>query len=190
MTYEIIVVGTSMGGLQALEVLLSGLPAGFSVPVAIVQHRHKDSDSSLSDFLQGVCVLPLKEAEDKEEIVPGYVYLAPADYHVLVENSSFSLSTEAPVSYARPSIDVLFESAADAYAAKAIGVILTGASNDGAQGLAAIAAAGGVTVVQEPTTAYSRTMPTAAIAAVKADRILSLPEIAPCLVNLCCPVLT
>lgn len=184
---EIVVIGTSLGGLRALEVLLAGLPKNFAVPMAITQHRHKDSDDYLSVFLQGRCALPLTEAEDKEAIMPGRVYLAPADYHLLVEAGRFALSTEAPVSHARPSINVLFESAADAYAEGVIGVILTGASDDGSQGLAKIKAHGGLAIAQEPTTAESPTMPKAAIAAVAVDWIVPLKDIAPLLVNLCHP---
>jgi two-component system chemotaxis response regulator CheB len=169
--------------------VLAGLPKGFSAAVAVVQHRHRVSDLSLSNFLQQYSVLPLKEAEDKESVLPGHIYLAPADYHLLVEVGSFALSTEAPVIYARPSIDVLFESAADAYAERVIGVILTGASHDGAQGLAAIKAQGGLAVVQEPTTAESATMPKAALNAVNVDKILLLSAIAPFLVQVCHPAL-
>ena len=183
--FELVVVGTSLGGLHALEVLLSGLPKSFPLSLAVVQHRHKDSDNTLSIFLQRHSALPLKEAEDREMIVPGWVYLAPANYHLMVEARSFALSTDAPVSYARPSIDVLFESAADAYAEKVIGVILTGASRDGAQGLAKIKARGGLAVVQEPATAESHTMPEAAIAAVAVNSILLLKDVAPFLVEVC-----
>ncbi len=130
--YSLVVVGTSLGGLRALEIFLAGFPKSFSVPVAIVQHRHKDSDDSLSQFLQRHCALVVVEPEDKETIVPGRVYLAPADYHLLVEANRLTLSTEAPVSYARPAIDVLFESAADAYAHRVIGVVLNVSSHDGA----------------------------------------------------------
>ena len=195
MAFNLIVVGTSWGGLRALEVLLSGLPKQFSVPIVIVQHRHKDSDNTLTLFLQRHSALPVEEAEDKAAIVPGCVYLAPADYHLLVERRDsvaypyFSLSTEAPVLYARPSIDVLFESAADAYAEEVIGLILTGASQDGARGLAKIKARGGLAVVQAPATAESPIMPEAAMAAVSVDRLLPLPDIAPCLVDLCQSVL-
>jgi two-component system chemotaxis response regulator CheB len=184
-SFELIVVGTSMGGLNALSILLAGLPKSFLVPVAVVQHRHKDSDNTLSSFLQRHSTLPLKAVEDKEIIMPGWIYLAPADYHLLVEQGSFALSTEAPVSYARPSIDVLFESAADVYAERVIGVILTGANHDGAQGLAKIQQRGGLAIIQDPATAESRTMPEAAIATVKPDWILPLSGIAPCLVKLC-----
>lgn len=208
---EIVVVGTSLGGLQALQILLADLPKSLPVPVAIAQHRHKDSDDSLSVFLQHLCPLPLTEAEDKEVILPGRVYLAPADYHLLVEAGqaedgqgrqgagvhTFALSTEAPVSYARPSIDALFESVADAYGEKALGVILTGASNDGSQGLLKIKAHGGKAIVQDPTTAECAAMPKAAIcalqscanAAVAVDWIVPLCDIAPLIVNLCHPAL-
>jgi two-component system chemotaxis response regulator CheB len=193
MAFELVVVGTSLGGLHALEVLLAGFPRDFPASVAVVQHRHKDSENRLSFFLQQHSALPLKEPEDKEAIIPGYIYLAPADYHLLVEaprrapegyRSYFALSTEAAVEYARPSIDVLFESAADAYTKKLIGIILTGANQDGAKGLAKIKACGGLTVVQAPTTAESRLMPETAITTATVDWILSLSEIAPFVVNL------
>jgi two-component system chemotaxis response regulator CheB len=164
MGFEIIVIGTSLGGLDALNLLLSGLPKSLPVSVAVVQHRYKSSDNMLSGFLQQHSLLPVVEAQDKEAMAPGRVYLAPADYHLLVEAGSFALSTEAPVCHARPSIDVLFESAADDYAENVIGVILTGASFDGAKGLAKIKARGGLAIVQEPATAISRIMPEAAIA--------------------------
>lgn len=210
MAFSMVVVGTSLGGLSALEVLLGGLPKNFAASVAVVQHRHKSSSDRLSAILQQYCSLPLGEAEDKEVIMPGRVYLAPSDYHLLVESvgqnttqTYFALSTDAPVCYSRPSIDVLFESAADAYAERVIGVILTGANHDGAQGLVKIKMQGGVAVVEEPATAFCRTMPEAAIAALKRisplelagekkgkvssvspDSILPLSDIAPLLVNL------
>lgn len=183
--FEIIVIGASLGGLNALKVILEGLPKNLPLVVAIAQHRHKSSKGELVDFLQRQCLLPVVEAEDKQAIVPGQVYLAPADYHLLVEKSHFALSTEAPVSYARPSIDVLFESAADAYGDGVIGVILTGSNHDGSQGLAKVKAYGGLTIVQEPETAESRIMPDAAISAVGTAKILPLPQIAPFLVNVC-----
>jgi two-component system chemotaxis response regulator CheB len=184
--YEIIVIGVSLGGLRALAVLLAGLPAAFPVPVVVAQHRHVESDQSLSAFLQQHSALAIHEVEDKQEILPGRVYLAPPDYHLLVEAGSFALSTEAPVIHARPSIDVLFESAADSYGERVIGVILTGASDDGARGLAKIKRGGGLTLVQEPASAESAVMPAAAIAASEIDQILPLEQIAPFLVNLCC----
>ncbi|MDF5731670.1 MAG: chemotaxis protein CheB [Rhizonema sp. PD38] len=192
MAFQLIVIGTSFGGLHALQILLPGLPKTFPVPVAIVQHRHKTSDNSLSLLLQHYSNLIVKEVEDKEEILPGCVYLAPADYHLLVETkdetasySYFALSTDAPVTYARPSIDVLFETTADGYAEKAIAVILTGANHDGAQGLARIKARGGKTVAEEPSTATCATMPKAAIETGAVDKILHLQDIAPFLVKIC-----
>ncbi|MGH7998286.1 MAG: chemotaxis protein CheB, partial [Brasilonema sp.] len=142
MTIQLIAVGASLGGLHALEVLLAGLPRNFLVPVAIVQHRYKASDHKLKVALQQYSALVVTEPQDKEEIVPGHIYLAPADYHLMVEVKSdtvpypsFSLSVDAPVTYARPSIDVLFETAADTCAEKLIGVLLTGANHDGTQGM-------------------------------------------------------
>jgi two-component system, chemotaxis family, protein-glutamate methylesterase/glutaminase len=187
MKFEIVVIGTSLGGLQALEMILSNLPKTFPLPIAIAQHRHKSSDGELVYFLQQRSLLPIVDVQDKQAIVAGNVYLAPPDYHLLVEPGHFSLSTEAPVSYARPSIDVLFESVADAYQERVIGVILTGASHDGAQGLLKINAYSGLAIVQAPETSVSRTMPDAAITAVPSAKIIPLSEIAPFLVNLCRP---
>lgn len=184
MAHKIVAIGASLGGLHALEEILAGLPKDFPMAVAIAQHRHKASDSELVDHLQQYSLLPVVEAADKQAIVAGKVYLAPADYHLLVEPGWFALSTEAPVTYARPSIDVLFESAADAFGNRTIGVILTGASCDGTQGLAKIQAYGGIAVVQDPREAACRTMPDAAIAAVSKAKILPLLKIVPFLVAL------
>lgn len=187
MSPGIVVVGTSLGGLNALQTLLDGLPADFKVPVTIVQHRRAGSDDALSELLQKHTALLVAEAEDKEELVPGRVYLAPADYHLLVEKGNFALSTDPRVHGARPSIDVLFESAADAYGADVIGVILTGSNQDGALGLAAIKRRGGVAVVQDPASAESDAMPEAAIVATGTDQILILEEIAPFIARVCEP---
>jgi two-component system chemotaxis response regulator CheB len=176
--FEIVVIGTSTGGLKALQALLSGLPAEFPLPVVIVQHRGPGSESGLCEFLRRFCSLPISEPEDKEPVLPGRIYLAARDYHLLVENGSFALSTDPAVGFARPSIDVLFESAADEYRERAIGVILTGANRDGARGLAAIKARGGITVVEDPFAAACPEMPEAALAQTKADWVLPLPEIA------------
>ncbi|HEV2883334.1 MAG TPA: chemotaxis protein CheB [Pyrinomonadaceae bacterium] len=181
---EIVVIGTSSGGLKALQVLLAALPRDFPLPIAIVQHRGKATESGLCDFLNQASNLPVKEPDDKELVTPGNVYLAPKDYHLLIESRSFALSTEPPVTYARPSIDVLFESAADEYESGTIGVILTGANQDGARGLQTIKARGGTTVVEDPLTAFCGEMPRAAIAQVTPDWILPLPEIANCLEKL------
>ncbi len=178
MAFEIVVVGASTGGLKALRVLLSGLPAEFSLPMVIVQHRGKDMETGLCEFLAHSSRLSVTEPEDKEPLLPGHAYLAPRDYHLLVQSGSFALSTESPVGFARPSIDVLFESAADQYKERAIGVILTGANHDGARGLAAIKAQGGLTLVEDPVTAACREMPDAAINLTKVDWILPLQEMA------------
>jgi two-component system chemotaxis response regulator CheB len=182
---EIVVIGTSYGGLSALQILLPALSEDFPLPVVIVQHRRKDNDDGLCDFLRKRSHLPLGEPNDKEAIEPGRVYLAPRDYHLLIDQGSFALSTDSPVIHARPSIDVLFESAADAYRERAIGVVLTGANRDGGIGLARIKAQGGLAIVQDPETAESPAMPRAAIAATEVDRVLPLSEIAPFLNSLC-----
>lgn len=187
MTSGIVVVGTSYGGVSALQALLPGLSPEFSLPVVVVQHRIKDADDGLCEFLRGHSPLPLVEPNDKEEIAAGRVYLAPRDYHLLVERDRFALSTEHAVSFARPSIDVLFESAADAYRERAVGVILTGANRDGARGLARIKSFGGRAVVQDPQDAASRAMPEAALAAAEIDAVLPLAAIAPFLNELCHP---
>jgi len=181
--YEIVVIGASLGGLRALDALLAGLPADFPLPVVVAQHRSSDSDDLLGVLLQRGSPLPVCEAEDKQVLAPGCVYLSPANYHLLVEKGHLALSTEAPVMYARPSIDILFESAAAAYAQGVIGVLLTGASADGAQGLAEIKMRGGMVLVQEPATAQSPVMPEAALAASEVDRVLPLSDIAPFLMQ-------
>lgn len=195
MSYEIVVMGASLGGRQVIETLLAGLPADFPAPLLVVLHRGKEPDETFATMLRQRSPLPLEEAEDKQAIRPGRVYLAPPDYHLLVERIAeqatlfLSLSTEAPVWYARPSIDVLFESAADACRERTLGVILTGNSQDGARGLARIRRLGGAAVVQDPVTAEGKIMPKAALAAIKglpSDRLTVLPpaEIAPFLVEL------
>lgn len=185
MKADLVVVGTSLGGLAALEILLGGLPREFPLPVAVVQHRGIDSDDTLTLLLQVHCQLTVMEPDDKEPIESGRVYIAPPGYHLLVDRGSFALSMDAKVCYARPSIDVLFESAAESYRERVIGVVLTGASKDGSEGLARIKERGGLAVVQDPKGAEAPTMPEAAIAKVKVDRVLPLPEIAPFL-NLYC----
>jgi two-component system, chemotaxis family, protein-glutamate methylesterase/glutaminase len=182
---KIVVIGASVGGLSAIKIVLQNLPVDLASPIIVVQHRHPDSRDKLRDILQEDTSLKVREVEDKDEILPGYVYLAPADYHLLVESGLFALSTDEPVSYARPSIDVLFESAADIYGKQVIGVILTGANEDGVQGLKMVKLHFGFAIVQEPTTAECSVMPQAAINAVAVDWILPLEEIAKKLVYLC-----
>jgi two-component system chemotaxis response regulator CheB len=186
--FEIVVIGASYGGLSALQMLLGDLSPEFPLPLVVVQHRRKDADDGLCEYLRKRSPLPLVEPNDKEKVEPGHVYLAPRDYHLLIEESIFALSTESPVAFARPSIDVLFESAADIYHERAIGVILTGANRDGAQGLAKIKAFGGLSIVQDPKSAESPAMPEAAIQATTVDCILPLPQIAPFLNERCQPI--
>ena len=188
MAFEIVVIGASYGGLSALQTLLPELAPGFPLPVVVVQHRRKEADDGLCEYLRRRSPLPLIEPNDKEKVEPGRVYLAPRDYHLLIEKSIFALSTESPVGFARPSIDVLFESAADVYRDRIIGVILTGANRDGARGLAKIKAFGGLAIVQDPESAESRAMPEAAIMATTVDRVLPLAGIAPFLNELCHPI--
>jgi two-component system chemotaxis response regulator CheB len=176
--YEIAVVGTSWGGLAALRALVAGLPAGWGLPLVIVQHRHKQSDHVMTALLQDCTPLCVSEIDDKAPILPGSVYIAPADYHLLVEEGHFSLSTDEPVRYSRPSIDVTLVSAADTYAERSVGIVLTGANADGARGLRRIADRGGLALVQRPDTAESPAMPTAALRAVPEARALSIAEIA------------
>lgn len=186
MAFEIVVVGTSMGGLHALETLLAGLPGDFALPVAVVQHRSASSPRMLPMILRKSSRLPVREPQDKEPITPGQIYVAPVDYHLLIEPGAFALSTDGPVRYARPSIDALFESAADAYGERVIGVVLTGASDDGARGAAHIKANGGYIIVQEPEDAESAAMPRGTLAATTVDQVLPLAEIAGHLASLDC----
>ena len=183
--YELIVIGCSLGGMHALQQILPAFPADFPIPIAIVQHRHKRSNEALPALLRKSTPLCLVDVEDKLYIKPGCVYLAPADYHLLVERGTFSLSVDAAVAFSRPSIDVMFESAADAYRDHVIGVVLTGANADGAKGVARIKKRGGFVVVQDPATAEAKEMPQAAIDAARVDRILPLDRIGPFLVELC-----
>jgi two-component system chemotaxis response regulator CheB len=183
--FELIVIGCSLGGMRALQVVLAGLPATFTVPVAVVQHRHRASNEGLPVYLRKSSHLPVIDVDDKQWIKPGTVYLAPADYHLLVERGMFSLSVDDRVAYSRPSIDVLFESAADAYGDKVVGVIMTGSNQDGAEGAKRVKARDGFLVVQDPATAEAPSMPQAAIAAARVDRILPLERIGPFLVELC-----
>lgn len=178
MAYEIVVIGTSWGGLSALRELIGNLPRDFGLPLIAVQHRHRQSDHLLPMLLQESTALCVTEVEDKAPIAPGNVFVAPADYHLLIENGFFSLSTDEPVRYSRPSIDVTFTSAADTYGAGVVGVILTGANGDGARGLTRIVERGGLAMVQLPATAESPTMPAAAIRCVPTARVLTLAGIA------------
>lgn len=173
-----VVVGASAGGVDALLTLLTGLPAHFRLPIIAVLHLPPDRDSRLAEIFQHRLPIAVREAADKETIAPATVYFAGSGYHLLVEpDHSFSLSCEAPVHYSRPSIDVLMESASDAYGAALAGILLTGANYDGAAGLAKIGHQGGITVVQDPAEAQVATMPEAAIRKLQPSFILPLSGI-------------
>jgi len=183
--YELIAIGCSKGGMRALQDILEVLPREFPVPVVIAQHRYRTSNESLPAFFRRHSNLDVVDADDKQWLRRGTVYFAPADYHLLVERGELHLSVDDRVEHSRPSIDVLFESAANAYGAAAVAVVLTGANADGARGAAAIKRRGGYVVVQDPLAAEAPEMPQAAIAAVRVDRILPLERIGPFLVELC-----
>lgn len=188
--YELVVIGCSMGGMHALQIIFGALPKDFPLPIAVVQHRYKTSNEGLPAFLRRHTPLEVVDTLDKEWIKPGTVYLAPANYHLLVQRDEqdrgeLSLSVDEAVAYSRPSIDVLFESAADAYGQGCIGVVLTGANADGARGAKRIKNRGGFVLVQDPATAESPAMPQAAIDTTRVDRILPLDRIGPFLVELC-----
>lgn len=181
---ELVAIGASWGGLTAIKRVLEPLPAGFGAAVVIAQHRSANTDGRLAELLAAHCALTVAEAEDKQTLDPGIVLLAPPDYHLLVEPGSVALSVDERVHYSRPSIDVLLQSAADAYGDRAAAVVLTGANADGAKGLARIAARGGTAIVQDPETAVRREMPQAALAATPAAHVLELDRIGSLLVDL------
>jgi two-component system, chemotaxis family, protein-glutamate methylesterase/glutaminase len=182
---EAVVIGASAGGVEALSILLPALPVTFSPAMLVVLHLPRDRPSLLVQIYEKRCALPIREAEDKQPVEPGTVYFAPPDYHLLVEkNRQLALSTDEPVHFSRPSVDVLFESAADAYGSRLLGMILTGANEDGAAGLHAIHRAGGVTVVQQPESAKAPLMVVSALQRNPADFVLTLPEIAALLAGL------
>lgn len=183
--FEAIVIGSSAGGIKALSSVLSALPSDFALPILIVQHVHPHSDSYLVNILGTKCALTVKQADEKEVITNGVVYLAPPNYHLLIEEDrSLSLSIEPPVSFARPSVDVLFETASYTYQNRLIGIILTGANHDGNEGVKKIKQAGGYVIVQDPATAEADAMPKAAIATACVDKVLPLEQIGPYLLQL------
>jgi len=185
MNYEAIVIGVSSGGMNAMKVMFSLLPKEFNTPIIIVQHISSQSENLWIRLLNDKSNLYIKEADEKESIENGKVYIAPPNYHLLIErDKTFSLTIDERVNYARPSIDVLFESAAEAYKNKLIGVILTGSNNDGTNGLKRIKEYGGLTIVQDPATAESSYMPASAIAVVQMDYILTLENIIKLLIKI------
>ena len=188
--YQAIVVGGSSGGIDALLQVLPALPATLNAAVVVVLHLPRNRRSLLVDIFQPRCALPLREAQDKDALTPGSVYFAPADYHLLVDagpdGPQVALSVDAPVHFSRPSIDVLFESAADLYGDRLVGILLSGANEDGARGMQAIHAAGGLTIVQDPSSAAMPAMPQAALACIPAGHILPPADIAGFLAKLHC----
>ena len=184
MDLRFVAVGTSLGGFNALETLFKGLPEDFPLPIGIVQHRSHEDSEALAPLLAIHSRLPVVEVEDKQQIRAGHLYVCPPNYHLLVDGDHFALSTAEPVLFARPSVDVFFESVADSFRARAVGVLLTGMSRDGAAGLKRIKEAGGYTVVQDPEAAEGNVMPEAALASVEVDKVLPLEDIAPLLSTL------
>ncbi|MCK1283880.1 chemotaxis protein CheB [Bradyrhizobium sp. 44] len=176
---DAIVIGASAGALEALSVLLMALPAEFSLPLMVVVHLPPDRRSVLAELLQQKCRISVREAEDKEPVSGGTVYLAPPDYHLLVEpDKTLALSSDEPVLFSRPSIDVLFESAADAYGSALIAIVLTGANSDGAKGMCAVVAVDGIAIVQNPESAFASTMPRSALELTPSARVMTLDAIA------------
>ena len=174
-----VVIGASAGGVQALLQILPSLPASYRLPVLIVVHVPPDRDNALVSLFQARCQIQVREAEDKEPILPGLVYFAPSDYHLLVEkDGTLSLSSDELVNHSRPSIDVLLESAADAFGNELVGVILTGANDDGARGLQAVVEAGGVAIVEDPAEAYASAMPAASLRASPSAKAMKVAAIA------------
>ena len=173
------VIGASAGALQALSQILPALPADYPLPILVVVHIPADRRNMLAPLFQDKCRMVVREAEDKEPALPGVIYFAPPDYHLLVEmDGTLSLSSDEEILYSRPSIDVLFESAADAFGPALVGIILTGANHDGAQGLKAIAEAGGAALVEDPSGAYADAMPLAALKTCPAAQAMRLADIA------------
>lgn len=176
---DAVVLGASAGAIDALGVLLPALPASFAVPMIIVVHVPASRPSLLVELFAPKCALPVREAEDKLAVAPGTVWFAPPGYHLLIEREhTFALSLDEPVNHSRPSIDVLFESAADAYGSRLLAMVLTGANQDGARGAERVQAAGGLVAVQDPKTAHISTMPELAIERTRPDIIGTLPELA------------
>lgn len=182
--WDAVVLGCSAGGLEVLRLILPGLPAGFPLPVVVVAHTSPDSGGLLAELLSHCCALPVRIAEDKAPVEGGIIHVAPPGYHLLIEhNLSFALSVDAKVCNVRPAIDVLFAAAAEAFAGRLAGVLLTGANEDGRAGLAAIRALGGLTIAQDPDTAAADTMPRSAIDAGVVDHVLAPGAIAGFLVD-------
>ncbi len=175
--FELVVIGASLGGMHALKTLLSSLPVKFSLPLVAVQHRPKDSEASLGKYFSLWTSRPVFEADDKTPLVPGHIYFAPSDYHLMIDDKNLALSTEGPVKYSRPSIDVLFETAAEWYNERAVGIILTGTGSDGPEGARELEERGGLLIVQDPEEAEADILPRSTIAATKHPQIMRLNQI-------------
>jgi two-component system, chemotaxis family, protein-glutamate methylesterase/glutaminase len=175
--FGLVVIGASWGGLAAVSKIFAAMPGDFTLPIVLVQHRSKHSDDLLASLIQSVTQLRVVDVEDKEPLAPASVYIAPANYHLMVERGYLSLTTDPLVRFSRPSIDVTFASAADSYRSAAIGVVLTGANDDGRRGLRRIVDNGGKGIVQDPATAESKAMPASAAQAVPEAEVIPLEEI-------------
>jgi two-component system chemotaxis response regulator CheB len=183
--YEAIVIGGSWGGMNAAVEILKCLPANFPLPIILVLHRMRGVNSELPALIRKKTYMQVKEADEKEVMQRSTVYVAPADYHLLIEwDKTFSLDVSEAILFSRPSIDVTFESASQVFGDRLVGIVLSGASKDGSQGLYAIAQAGGLTIVQDPSQAEADTMPQSAREVVKQARVLKLQEIASFLLSL------
>lgn len=177
-SYDCIVMGISAGGMEVLRKLLPSFPASFSLPIIVVQHLHPNQGEFYIKYFNDCCKMQVKEAEENEPLRPGIIYFAPPNYHLLIEQEkTFSLSIDPKVNFSRPSIDELFFSAADVFGNKLVGVIMTGANDDGARGMRYIKQQGGYTIAQDPDTAEVFTMPKAAIEITEIDEILSVDQI-------------
>lgn len=183
MSIRLVAIGASLGGLEALGTLLASLPADFAPSVAIVQHRERGAGGDLLALLQARATLPLVEVEDKMAIMPRRIHLAPSDYHLLVEAGVFTLSIDPPINYVRPSLDLLLMTAAETFGCGLVGVVLTGTGEDGARGLAAVTARGGIAIVEDPASAAQPGMPAAALRAAPGATVLPLAAIGPFLVR-------
>jgi two-component system chemotaxis response regulator CheB len=176
--YDVIVIGCSMGGLSALEKLIPALPPSFNIPIVVVQHIAPDADNYQVTFLDEKSSLVVKEVEEKEPIKPGTVYIAPPNFHVLLEqDASFTLTVDEKVNFSRPSIDVLFETAAECCKERTVGIILTGGNNDGARGLQKISRYGGLAIVQDPQDAEVDIMPLNALRLTKSAKRFYLKDL-------------
>lgn len=181
----IAVLGGSLGCLPVIQGLLAVLPGDFAAPLAMVVHRANHPSDLLTPLLQRCCALPVAEALDKQPLLAGHVYVAPPDYHLLIERDSLTLSIDDPVHYARPSIDVLFESAALAFGGSTVAIVLTGRGTDGAAGAAQIEACGGVVLIEDPATAFSPDLPAAALRLTRRARVLPAAQLGDALCELC-----